>query len=135
MTPHEPPRPPRPPGPPPPPLPPGASRGRFTRLTPYEASVFLAQALASNGAALATRTDTVISGSVRVQRRPSCLLACLLALFFIVPAVIYLAVAGKDATYVFNILLTPQEGGCLLTAIGQGRGLQVALESIEALPP
>jgi hypothetical protein len=96
----------------------------------------LVQALTSGGAQITSQTASLIAGKVETPaQKPSCLVACFLALFFIIPAIIYLVAAGKSGrSYSFSITLTPEAQGSRVLATGQGRGLRAAQRALTSLP-
>lgn len=111
-----------------------AGGGRVTSLTPEETHRYLVQMLPVKGAQVTSSSPTTLSGAVRVEKKPSCLIACVLAIFLIIPAIIYLAVAGKSSSDPFAIEITPHPNGSSVTASGRGQGLKAARSAINSLP-
>lgn len=121
--------------PPPPPTSQPRSRGAvYTSLPPARASTALAQALTSRGAQVTTRTENMITGLVRVTKRPSTLVAFVLAIFFVLPAIIYLVVGRKDDTFPFSIAIESEGTGSRVVLSGKGEGLRVARTAAKKLP-
>ncbi len=107
---------------------------RFTSLPPEQAIGVLLQALVSGGAQITSQAPTVIVGNVITKRQPSCLIASLLFLIFIIPAIIYLMTAGRDVTDPFTISLRPHDNGSWVSGAGQGRGFGAVRYALSQLP-
>lgn len=112
----------------------GGSNERTTSLSPSEAHRFLMQMLPNKGAQITSHSQTMIAGAVHEEKKPSCIVACILAIFFILPAIIYLVVAGKSRVHPFSIEIAPQNGGSWVVVSGRGPGLKAARAAIRGLP-
>lgn len=111
-----------------------AGAGRVTSLSPDETHRYLVQMLPVKGAQVTSSSETTLSGAVRVDKKPSCLIAGVLAIFFVIPAFIYLAVAGKSSSDPFAIEIIPHPQGSSVIASGRGQGLKAARAAINSLP-
>jgi hypothetical protein len=107
---------------------------RFTSLPPEHALGVLLQALAGGGAQITAQSPTVIVGNVITKNQPSCIVASVLFLIFIIPAIIYLMTAGRDVVEPFSISLRAQDNGTWVSGSGRGRGLAAVKYAIEQLP-
>jgi hypothetical protein len=108
--------------------------GRVTSLSPEEAHRYLVQMLPVKGAQVTSSSETTLSGAVRVDKKPSCLIACVLAIFLIIPAIIYLAVAGKSTSDPFAIEILSHPEGSSVIVSGRGAGLKAARSAVNSMP-
>lgn len=108
--------------------------GKYTSLGPDQAASTLVQLLTSGGAVITTQSPSSITGVVNTQNKPSCIVATILFLIFIIPAIIYMIVASKNTSDPFSLALTPDGTGTRINGNGQGRGLVAINWAVDQLP-
>jgi len=81
-----------------------------------------------------TQSETTVTGTLTVPRRPNVLLATLLFLLCIVPMVIYLIVQSRPDVYGWSVHVTPSEEGSHVTYSAQGAAGPIVFAVISALP-
>jgi hypothetical protein len=83
---------------------------------------------------ITTQTPNSITGYVTTKANASCVVATILSLIFIIPAIIYLVAASKDITEPFTITLIPVEGDTRLHGDGRGRAFDAISWATSQLP-
>jgi hypothetical protein len=95
----------------------------------------LAQEVTARGAHVTTQSETTLTGTLTVPRRPSIILATLLFLLCIVPMIIYLIVQSRPDVHVWSVHVAPDEGGgSRVTYSAQGAAAPVIFQAVSGLP-
>lgn len=110
------------------------SSGKWTSLPPAQAAAVMAQLLTGHGAVITTQSADGLSGYVTTKSNPSCIVATILFLIFIVPAIIYMIAASKTVQDPFSVMFIADRGGTRMHGNGQGRGLAAVVWAADQLP-
>lgn len=106
----------------------------YTSLPPHVAGDHLAFAVAQQGGTITTKGPGVITGTFTTHRSPNVLVAILLFLLCIIPAIIYLISESKDRTEPFTVTLQPAGQGTHIHVAGAGAAAHAARTSAMRLP-
>lgn len=105
-----------------------------TTLPPNVTGDHLAFAVAQQGGTITAKTPTMITGTFTTHRSPNVLVAILLFVLCIIPAIIYLITESKDRTEPFTVTITPAGQGSDIHVAGAGSAAHAARTAAMRLP-